>query len=33
LKSLSGDRSETDLAPDELRPLFLGVLRGCLDAA
>ena len=30
LKSLSGDRSETDLAPDELCPLFLGVPRGCL---
>jgi hypothetical protein len=33
LKSFSGDRSESDLAPDELRPLFLNVQRGCMEAA
>lgn len=33
LKSLSGNRSETDIAPDELRPLFLSVLHGCLEVA
>ena len=33
LKSLAGDGSEIDLAPDELRPLFLGVLRDCLQQA
>jgi hypothetical protein len=33
LKSLSGDRSGTDLAPAELRPLFLSALRGCPEAA
>lgn len=33
LKSLSGDRSKMDLVPDELRPLFLGVLRVCREAA
>lgn len=30
LKSLTGTGSETNLAPEELRPLFLEVLRGCL---
>lgn len=33
LRSLADTGSETNLAPDELRPLFLGVLRGCLSPA
>ncbi len=31
LKPLGDDRSETNLAPEELRPLFLGVLRSCMS--
>lgn len=30
LKSLAGDRSETNLAPEEVRPIFLRVLLDCL---
>ncbi len=33
LRALGDRPSETDLAPEELRPLFLGVLRGCLSSA
>jgi hypothetical protein len=33
LKSLTGNRSETNLAPEELRHIFLSVLSGCLSEA
>lgn len=33
LKSLAGDRSETNLAPEEVRPIFLRVLLDCLEPA
>lgn len=33
LKSLAGGRSETNLAPEEVRPIFLRVLLDCLAPA
>ena len=33
LKSLVGDRSETNVAPEEVRPIFLRVLLDCLAPA
>jgi hypothetical protein len=33
LKSLAGDRSETNLAPEDVRPIFLRVLLDCLERA
>jgi hypothetical protein len=33
LRALGDRPSETDLAPEEVRPLFLGVLLGCLSPA
>ena len=33
LKSLAGDQSETNLAPEEVRPIFLRVLLDCLAPA
>ena len=33
LRSLGGSRSETDLAPDAVRPIFLRVLMECMAKA